>query len=378
MRNIQLMVRAGGLFGSCFFTGLIFIAGYVSCTKTTALNSTPDSTYLGRLPFVIKANASFGFYDSTLKLTGWQDSLAGSGPYTILLPNNDAYNAGYLMLPPCCGTPDYLNGFITAVGQPALSSYVTYDILKGKIYFRALPLGENQEMSSITGAKIYVTRYLSGADTVTTVNGQQVISIDNRATNGLIQVLTGIPNPAIYPDVLQQIRSDTSLAYFAAALQRTHLDTLLSGEGPFTVLAPTNNAFRVTAILGVNLGVNIASLDSIIAADPAILTNIIRYHILPGRYFLNDFVRQFTTDTLSLTMLNGEVMQFATTANQGGYFPISPVSPGFFGKGNFSYQAAAIISYTPFYTGGAGYQANDGDRPTRNGVVDPITNVLIP
>jgi uncharacterized surface protein with fasciclin (FAS1) repeats len=217
------------------------------------------------------------------------------------------------------------------------------------------------------GGNVYISRYLSGTDTVTTVNGLQVISSDNPASNGLISVISGsIPNPQIYPTVLQVLQSDTGFSIFAAALQRTHLDTLLNGNGPFTVLAPRNSAFQ--------------PVDSILVADPVWLGKLIRYHILPGRYFLNDFLRRQTTDTLQLATMNGTALKFF--AQQGGVtlFPIGPAAPAFYGNGNLQngYNYPTGIFYALFCGPISCYNFNASDLPASNGVVHMISNVLIP
>jgi uncharacterized surface protein with fasciclin (FAS1) repeats len=356
LRHPRLSLAAGAL-----LTWIMLVTLH-SCTRTVA-GSAQDSTYYGRLSFVIKDNATFSNYYSALQQTGYLDTLSAPGPYTVLLPNNDAYKAGYASSP----SGGDLSTFIWSIGLPLLSPYVSYDILRGKFALRSLPLGDNQELPSIMGGKVYVSRYLSGTDTVTTVNGLQVISLDNPASNGLISVISGsIPNPEIYPTVLQVLQTDTSFSIFAAALHRTHLDTLLNGKGSFTVLAPHNSAFQ--------------PVDSILVADPVKLANLISYHILPGRYFLNDFLRRQTTDTLQLATMNGTALKFF--ARQGGitFFPIGPAAPAFYGNGNL--QNGSYYPTTIFYGGFCGpiscYKFNASDLPASNGVVHMLNNILIP
>ena len=50
----------------------------------------------------------------------------------------------------------------------------------------------------------------------------------------------------------------------------------MSGTGPFTVFAPTNDAF---AALLTELGITKAQL----LADKALLTSVLTYHVLPAR-----------------------------------------------------------------------------------------------
>ena len=99
-----------------------------SCTKTTA-GATQDSTYFGRLSFVIQNNSTFSYYYSALQITGLVDTLSSTGRYTVLLPNNDAFGGGYLAFAPA-GQGD-LNSFTLSVGKSALPAYIYYSILRG-------------------------------------------------------------------------------------------------------------------------------------------------------------------------------------------------------------------------------------------------------
>jgi transforming growth factor-beta-induced protein len=60
-----------------------------------------------------------------------------------------------------------------------------------------------------------------------------------------------------------------------AAVQAAGLTETLSGPGPFTVLAPTDEAFAAALE---SLGVTADQL----LADPATLTSILTYHVIPG------------------------------------------------------------------------------------------------
>jgi transforming growth factor-beta-induced protein len=107
-------------------------------------------------------------------------------------------------------------------------------------------------------------------------------------------------------------------------------DTLAHG-GPFTVFAPTDEAFAK---------VPKATLDAL-AADPALLKQVLLYHVVSGRVSSGDAVR-----LPSATTLEGEDVTFTVPA-------------------------------------GGGLQVNDStvvaaDVPARNGVIHAIDTVLMP
>lgn len=73
---------------------------------------------------------------------------------------------------------------------------------------------------------------------------------------------------------------DAQFSILVEALTKADLVTTLSGDGPFTVFAPTNTAF--TALLS-DLGVS--SLDDV---DVATLKNILLHHVVSGKVMSTD------------------------------------------------------------------------------------------
>jgi transforming growth factor-beta-induced protein len=80
-----------------------------------------------------------------------------------------------------------------------------------------------------------------------------------------------------------------------AAVDAADLVETLSGEGPFTVLAPTDEAFA-TALT--NLGLTAEEL----LADKELLTSVLTYHVIPGVVLAETVV---TLDGQSVATVNG-------------------------------------------------------------------------
>ena len=96
-------------------------------------------------------------------------------------------------------------------------------------------------------------------------------------------------------NIVQVASADTTLSYLVAAVVRasqgsTNVASLLSSGGIFTVLAPTNNAFRKAGF---------ATVAAINAADPNTLTTILTYHVIAGRVFSSDLTNGGTPATLN-------------------------------------------------------------------------------
>ena len=80
------------------------------------------------------------------------------------------------------------------------------------------------------------------------------------------------PHPG---NIVQIAQADARFSILAEAVVAADLATTLAGPGPFTVFAPTNDAF---AALLTELGLTKAQL----LADKPLLTAVLQYHVLSG------------------------------------------------------------------------------------------------
>ncbi len=87
---------------------------------------------------------------------------------------------------------------------------------------------------------------------------------------GCEKTSTPPPNAPGATTVAGIIQNATDATVFASALAKVHLDTVLTGQGPYTVFVPTNAAF-------INSGINDLSGYS----DDS-LKNLLSYHIIAG------------------------------------------------------------------------------------------------
>jgi uncharacterized surface protein with fasciclin (FAS1) repeats len=107
--------------------------------------------------------------------------------------------------------------------------------------------------------------------------------------------------PIAQLDILETAVSAGSFETLAAALDAAGLTDALKGAGPFTVFAPTDEAFAKLPKGLVKILLQPDSKDK--------LTAILTYHVLPARVTAEEIVRLSSTKTL-----NGEPLQI--TANQ--------------------------------------------------------------
>jgi uncharacterized surface protein with fasciclin (FAS1) repeats len=130
-----------------------------------------------------------------------------------------------------------------------------------------------------------------GKEAHATLNGQQInvvsrggsVMIDNakvtaadvKASNGVIHIIDTVilPESKSIPEVAEAAGSFGTLL---AAVNAAGLADTLSGEGPFTVFAPTDEAF---AALGTTV------TDLLKPENREKLTSILTYHVVSGRVF---------------------------------------------------------------------------------------------
>ena len=109
-------------------------------------------------------------------------------------------------------------------------------------------------------------------------SGERVSKLGSAPAPGSLRVvLVDRPLEPASASLAQQIAAEPGLACFAEAMDRTGLAPVLGCSGPFTVFAPSNAGLdRAAARLGLR--------RQALWADPVRLGELVRQHIVPGRW----------------------------------------------------------------------------------------------
>jgi len=227
---------------------------------------------------------AFSTLATALEVTGLDAALAGPGPFTVFAPTNDAFDA----LPE--GVLDDL-----LANPEALTEVLLYHVVGG-IAVASDVVGLDY-ITTLQGQDIEIEVTESGV----VLNGAaNVIGVDVLATNGVVHVIDAVLLPPELPTIVEIAASDENFSTLVAALTAADLVDDLAGPGPFTVFAPTNDAFDALPE-----GV----LDDLLA-DVDALTDVLLYHVA-GEKLRSDKVVASET----IMMLNGdEVMVEVTEA----------------------------------------------------------------
>ncbi|NIG57129.1 fasciclin domain-containing protein [Chitinophaga sp. Cy-1792] len=246
------------------------------------------------LLYVLEDNRfNFSYYNTALTQTNFGTTLKTGGPYTLLVPDNSAFQkAGY-------NSED----MVARESGSVLQKMVKYHTLNGLWQLDKLPYRFNQQITTVQGTQLFVTHWVKGTDTIITINGTKVTARNMPASNGMIQVINAVMQPLVQDKISDAVAADPSLSFFNTALQRAGLKDFLRGDGPFTIFAPNNAAFKNAGFL---------TTDSIMQTDPAVLRNMIQFHMLNNRRFVYDYVLSTgSSNVTQQTMLNNST----TTVN---------------------------------------------------------------
>ncbi|GAA4281679.1 fasciclin domain-containing protein [Gaetbulibacter aestuarii] len=170
---------------------------------------------------------------------------------------------------------------------PNIKNILLYHVLPQTVFSYDLSSGP---VTTVEGTDVVV----NVSDMGVMVNDAQVTMADIEARNGVIHVINKVltlPSGNLVETALSQAPEFSVLVH---AVQKAGLVETLANGGPFTVFAPTNQAF--IDFLGVtDADEAMATIDGL---DADTVGSILLYHVLPGYVF-------------SFQLSNG----FATTAN---------------------------------------------------------------
>ena len=257
--------------------------------------------------------------EAAVGAAGLVDALSAEGPFTVFAPTDEAIVALTETLE------------ITAeqlLALPNLGDILQYHVVGASAY--AADLSDGQMIETLVGENVTVTINADGVF----INDAQVTVADIAADNGVVHVIDAVllppaPQTNTVVDIIVNSEDHTLLE---AAVGAAGLVDALSAEGPFTVFAPTDEAFTALAEA---FEVTVEEL----LAYP-LLGAVLQYHVVGAEAYSADL-----SDGQMIETLLGEDVTVSITAD-----------------GVFINQAQVIVA----------------DIAADNGVVHVIDAVLVP
>ncbi|MFN8237337.1 MAG: fasciclin domain-containing protein [Chitinophagales bacterium] len=235
----------------------------VSCTKEDQKN----------IVDLAKDNPNLSSLVAAIQRAGLVDALSASGNFTVFAPTNAAFSA-FLSA----------NGFanLDSVPVPLLQKVLLNHVLGTKKMAADITTGYVKTIGKYGSTDSYIDMYLSKTTGVK-INGESnVTTADVEASNGVVHVVDKV---IALPTVVTFATADPTFSTLVAAVTDSRiasagLPAALSGEGPYTVFAPTNAAF--TSLL---TELSASGLGDI---SPATLEAVLKYHVVSGNILAGD------------------------------------------------------------------------------------------
>ena len=168
---------------------------------------------------------------------------------------------------------------VDALPANALASILSYHVLPTKKTAAALAAGSATQgtLYLFGGSSTTLTLATTGGVSITdaALTTARVTTTDVAASNGVIHVIDKVLVPPGVLNIVQAAQVNPAFTTLVGAVVQANLQATLSGAGPFTVFAPTNDAF--------------AAIQSTVAGlSTAQLTTVLTYHVLASQVLAAD------------------------------------------------------------------------------------------
>ncbi|MCA9670391.1 MAG: fasciclin domain-containing protein [Myxococcales bacterium] len=214
------------------------------------------------------------------------DVISGAGPFTVFAPNNKAFeDAGITSL----------DGFT----KEQLQQIILYHVIQGATVkaadVKAGPVTSAADLTFFIGTDSGVT--INGGNAVS--GGANVVATDIEASNGVIHVIDRVMLPPDIPTLATYggLGELVNAVVAAGNVGNDKLVDVLKGAGPFTVFAPTDDAFKAIAA----------------PTDPDALRDVLLYHAI-GASVASDAIPPKADSLLQNKWGNGVTLLFDTSS----------------------------------------------------------------
>ncbi len=264
---------------------------------------------------VVDAAAKRYFFSTLVQAVtdaGLVDALSDpDATLTVFAPTDEAF----------ANLPD---GLLASLSTDQLTRILQYHVLGTEVF--AGDLQPEQSPESLLGEDLYITVGDDGAF----INGSsEIITTDVDVNNGVIHAINEVLIPNEFLNIVQIAQKDYNLTSLVTALSDAGLVSTLEGDGPFTVFAPTNDAFE-------------AASDLIATLSESEVAEVLQYHAAAQELLSGDL-----SDGQTITTVQGE-----------------DITVNIDGEGNVTLNGSVNVI--------------DVDRQGTNGTVHIIDGVLVP
>jgi transforming growth factor-beta-induced protein len=218
---------------------------------------------------------------AAVEAAGLAETLSGEGPFTVFAPTDEAFTA----------LGDTTTDLLKPENKAQLSDILLYHVVPGKVMAADVAGLDGQSAETALAGKSVAIKV--DGDKVILNENVNVIITDIEASNGVIHVIDAVLLPPSGEtmgegamtekmDIVDTAVADSRFTTLVAAVQAAGLVDTLKSEGPFTVFAPTDEAFAALPT---------GTLENLLKPEnKQQLTDILLYHVVPGSVMAADVV----------------------------------------------------------------------------------------
>ena len=226
---------------------------------------------------IVDTAVGAGFFNTlaaALQAAGLVDTLKGNGPFTVFAPTDEAF----AKLP--AGTVETL---LKPENKQQLIDVLTYHVVAGQV--PASKVVQLSGANTVNGQRVDI----ASTGGKVTVDNANVLKTDITCSNGIIHVIDQVILPASDNIPTTAVKAG-NFSTLVAAVKAAGLAEALSGDGPFTVFAPTDEAFAKLPA---------GTVESLLKPEnKAKLAAILKYHVVRGRVYSPEAVAAGKAKTL--------------------------------------------------------------------------------
>ncbi|HAJ35426.1 MAG TPA: beta-Ig-H3/fasciclin [Chloroflexi bacterium] len=306
-KSLTLMLVMALLVGACAPAATMPPAPAVTEAPAEAATEAPAAEAAAATADIVDTAIAAGNFNTlvaAIEAAGLVDTLKGEGPFTVFAPTDEAFAA----LP--AGTVEAL----LADPQGQLTQILLYHVVPGKVM--STDLSDGMTAETVQGSPIT----FAIADGAVKVNEASVVAADIEASNGVIHVIDSVilppteeaaaetaPAAAPVGNIAEVATAAGAFNTLLTAVQAAGLVDELTGDGPFTVFAPTDEAFAALPA---------GTLDTLLADPEGALRDILLYHVVAGKVMSTDLSDGMTAETLQGAPVTFSVKDGAVKVNE--------------------------------------------------------------
>jgi transforming growth factor-beta-induced protein len=253
------------------------ILALFSITAVCLISGTTQAGDESESKDIVDTAVAAGDFDTlvaAVEAAGLANTLKGPGPFTVFAPTEKAFSR----LPK--GT---LQSLLKPENKEQLKAILTYHVVPGRVSAREA-YGFNNA-ATVNGQRLDITR----RDGKLVIGKAKVLATDVNCSNGVIHVINQVllPDETRIPAVAEKAGQFGTLL---TAVSAAGLAEVLDGDGPFTVFAPTDDAFQSLPKGAVETLLKPENRQKLI--------DILKYHVVSGRVYADQVAEAGQATTL--------------------------------------------------------------------------------